>query len=112
MYCDTLPIRRGLERYEKAVNDAIKGELKSTAEEMQGYARENAPWQDRTGNARRGLTGSWGLNKYVYYVKLAHSVDYGVYLELSNEKRFEIIAPTMQKFGAGLYSRIKDKIGT
>jgi hypothetical protein len=112
MYCDTLPIRRGLERYEKAVKTAIRDTLKETAKEMQSYARENAPWKDRTGNARRGLTGSWGVNQYVYYVKLAHSVEYGVYLELSNEKRFEIIAPTIQKFEPSLYDRIKEKIGT
>lgn len=110
-YCDVSPIRRGLERFEKAATDAMKHACKETSGEMQEYAKANAPWRDRTGNARAGLKGSWGMNQYVYYIKLAHSVSYGVYLELSMEKRFEIIAPTMAKYSDRVWEIYKELMG-
>ena len=110
-YCDITPIRIGLERFEKAASDAMKQACKETASEMQAYSRANAPWRDRTGNARAGLTGSWGLNQYVYYIKLSHSVSYGVYLELGYEKRFEIIDPTMNKLSGRVWEIYRSLMG-
>ena len=97
-YCDTAHIFGGLARFQMVTEDKLKQACKETSVEMQEYAELHAPWRDRTGDARAGLRGTWGLNQYVYYIKLSHSVKYGVYLELGMEKRFEIIAPTMKKY--------------
>ena len=97
-YCDVSHVLRGLSEFDEQARAKLKQACRQTATEMEAYAKENAPWQDRTGDARRGLTGSWGLNQYVYYIRLAHSVRYGVYLEMYNEKRFEIIAPTLRLY--------------
>lgn len=60
-------------------------------------AKENRPWTDRTGNARRGLTGSVEMSATDLAVRLAHTVSYGVYLEYMQAGRFSILMPTMLK---------------
>ena len=110
-YCDISHVLRGLSDFGEQSKAKLKLACKQTASEMEDYAKANAPWQDRTGNARRGLTGSWGLNQYVYYIKLAHSVHYGVYLEMYNEKRFEIIAPTLRKYETRVWEIYKNMMG-
>ena len=68
------------------------------APKMQAHARSNAPWHDISGDARKGLKGGTVIkgNKVIIYI--AHSVDYGVYLELCNDKKYEILDPTVDKF--------------
>jgi len=110
-YCDVSHILRGLDRFEQYAQDKLKAACKQTAREMEEHAKEHAPWQDRTGAARAGLTGSWGLNQYVYYIKLAHSVRYGIYLEMYNEKRFEILAPTLRQYENRVWEVYKELMG-
>ncbi len=62
---------------------------------MQNYARRNAPWTDRTGNARAGLFYVVKQEPGRVTIYLCHSVDYGVYLELAHGGRLEIIWPTI-----------------
>lgn len=70
----------------------------------------NAPWTDRTSNARNGLNGevvvvpkkSWALVLY-------HQVPYGIWLELANGKKYAVIIPQIQKASAGL-ERLLDKL--
>lgn len=65
--------------------------------EMQNYARINRPWKDRTGRAKQSLTATVEEDEgYKLRIKLAHGVDYGIYLELANEKKYAIIAPTIR----------------
>ena len=110
MHVDISHIIRGLDRYSKAVQDGLKVACKSTADEMQTHSKARAPWTDRTGDARSGLTASWGVNQYVYYIKLANTVPYGIHLELGMGKRFEIVAPTMKKFANRPWELLKAKL--
>lgn len=107
-YADTSHVVRGLANFADYTQDKLKQACKETAQEMEDYARENAPWRDRTGDARANLTGSWGLNQYVYYIRLAHGVPYGVYLEMYHEKRFEVIAPTLRKYENRVWEIYRD----
>ena len=109
-YCDMSNVRRGVDRLDDALQASIKATFKQTASDMEAYAKSNAPWQDQTGMARAGLRGSWGLNQYVYWIKLEHGVEYGVYLELSNEKRFAIVAPTADRFLPNLLQGVRNEM--
>lgn len=65
---------------------------------LEGRAKENAPWRDRTGNARAGLYGSTelrGLMRNEVVIKLGHSMEYGVFLELARDGRYAILKPTI-----------------
>jgi hypothetical protein len=63
------------------------------------YARQNAPWADRTGDARAKLSTKVRENKNSVVVRLAHGVPYGIFLELCNSGRYAIIRPTITSMG-------------
>lgn len=67
------------------------------AAKMEGEAKQNKPWQNRTGDAQKGLFGEAKAENTELKVRLAHSVDYGVYLELANNGKYAILEPTVQK---------------
>lgn len=66
------------------------------AEAAQESAQANAPWTDRTGNARQSLH-AWAeeTSAAIVTVYLAHGMDYGKWLELAHGGRFQIIEPTL-----------------
>lgn len=87
-------------RYEKILGTVIETGLNTIKEAMERYAKENAPWEDRTGAAREGLktvmVADPKSGRYIIY--LGYSVDYGVYLETSNGGAFAIVGPTVRHF--------------
>ena len=69
------------------------------AANMENYGKVNKRWQDITGNARAGLHGGYFWeNTEVLKTFIAHSADYGVYLELANDGKYAILQPTINKF--------------
>jgi len=71
------------------------------AEKMEGYAKENRPWTDRTSRARQSLKGDWEKAGNSYKIQIAHGVSYGVWLETAHERRYAILLPTVNKVGYG-----------
>ena len=49
---------------------------------MEAEAMARAPWRDDTGAARGGLIGTARMNAHGATITLAHSVEYGQFLEL------------------------------
>jgi len=71
---------------------------------IESAAKENAPWTDRTANARQGLRAfHQELTEGSVALYLKQSVDYGVFLELKNSGRYAVIMPTLEAH----YPRIK-----
>lgn len=103
-----------LDAHEKAAA-AIKGFAETGAKKLEAYAKENARWKDRTGDARRRLKGSAEQVKNGYQLSLAHGVDYGIWLELAMERRYAIIEETIQKVGEEevmpAFEKFMDKLG-
>jgi hypothetical protein len=95
--------------------DAIRPSLKSAAQKGQAYmsrtttyhalraeayARVEAAWRDRTGNARQGLKATaqnGGSSRWHYEIWVSHSVNYGIWLEVRFGGRYAIIAPTIRR---------------
>ena len=73
--------------------------MASGKEEVELYARMNAPWSDQTGAARAGLTASVYQDGGEIVLELAHSVDYGIWLELIQDGAFAVIMPTLEALG-------------
>lgn len=61
--------------------------LNRIAQSMEKDAKKNAPWTDRTGRARAGLTGSVERDGKTMRLKLAHgsNIRYGKYLERGHQ---------------------------
>lgn len=89
-----------------AVPHQIEEEVLDTAVEALEYAQSNAPWNDRTGDARSGLDVDVQMEGNVIVWDMFHSVDYGLYLETRWNGKFAIIMPTLEiyasRIGRGL----------
>ena len=72
----------------------------------EGKMKAEAPWTDRTGAARTGLFTdkfhAGTLSKGVHKIVFGHSVDYGIWLEVANSGRYQIIMPTVKSVGTDL----------
>jgi len=68
---------------DRKLNRAIFGVAKYWDGRVEAYMKHKAPWKDRTTNARNGLFAkAVKLADGMYAIILAHSVTYGIYLEL------------------------------
>lgn len=67
-------------------------------------ARNNAPWDDRTGDARRGLTTTVENDQGLISLYLFHTVDYGLWLEVIQNGRFAIIMPTLEQEAPAIFA--------
>lgn len=77
------------------VDEARQAACAQLAQQMEEYAKANAPWQDQSGDARAGLHAWVEEGDLTSTVHLAHSVDYGAALEFEG---FPIIFPTIIQF--------------
>ena len=72
------------------------------------YMRDNAPWTDRTGNARAGLNVETEVNTNNVTMYLYHQVPYGPWLELRWSGKYQIINPTIEVFAPKLLQLVAD----
>lgn len=89
----------GLQKLESRSDAAIRMYAEQGAEMLRDSAQENRRWTDRTGQARQRLNGYVGKIAEGYRITLAHGVDYGLWLELANEKKYSIIPQTIEYVG-------------
>lgn len=67
------------------------------AAKMAAYAKQTAPWTDRTGNARQSLTGIAVKTATGIVIYLAGLMSYSIFLEVANGGRYQVILPTMER---------------
>lgn len=81
---------------------------------IETYMKVSAPWTDRTSNARNGLRAVHvAVAKFRHWILLTHSVDYGIYLEASNDGKYAIVIPTLRVWGPktmALFVKMMDKL--
>lgn len=85
----------GLESLEDSSDVAIRMYSETIAKDFEAHAKACRPWKDRTGDARKRLVGYTLKKSNGYRIILAHGVEYGVWLELANNKNYAIIQPTI-----------------
>lgn len=89
-----------VERYGDRVLQAVAAVTQRVATEMQNQAKADAPWTDRTGNARTGIFGTSEADfaAHVVTIFLSHgaTIDYGIWLELANSGKYAVIMRTME----------------
>jgi len=123
-----------IERYGERVLIAVQAVANFIGIEMANQGKLNAPWEDRTGNARSGLfyavdgydletiTGqvsseaaqlntdgvSVSGSRDELVIAFSHTVFYGKFLELSNGGRYAIIMSTIQQHLPQLEKMLND----
>lgn len=68
----------------------------NAASRMEGEAKRNARWTDRTGLARQTITGYSGWQGKKLRMGISGNMEYSAYLELGHEGRFAILWATVQ----------------
>lgn len=86
---------RNLQDWAERRRAAVVALAEEWAGTVEGRAKENASWKDRTANARNGLRGETVVKRDEVLIALAHSVDYGIFLELARDGRYAILKPTL-----------------
>jgi hypothetical protein len=81
------------------------------AQRIAAYAKGNAPWTDRTGNARQGLTGLCIPAATGFTIYLFGTVFYQIYLELAHGGAYAIILRSMEAHYGPLMAAIRSLIG-
>ena len=77
----------------------IAASMQMHSKRAQAFAKRGAPWTDRTGNARSGLNAQYEGGGSSHRIVVAHSVSYGVWLEVRWSGRYAIINPTIAHEG-------------
>lgn len=93
---------------------ALYGVCKYWDGRVEAHMKHNAPWKDRTTNARNGLTATAQKSGSTvaasnFAIILSHSVDYGVYLEEGTENMTArpIIMPTIREYAPKVMATLR-----
>lgn len=94
--------------------DGIEGRaeeaFREAADQIVAYAQANAPWTDRTGDARTGLTADVYTESGSVVLDLYHTVDYGLWLEVIQNGAFAIIMPTLETFAPMVFEQAGGRV--
>jgi hypothetical protein len=102
----------GLEEFPDVLDRALSRSMDFFTPQVEGYARSNAPWTDRTGNARNGLRATTEHSPGSRHaIVLSHSVPYGIWLEVRWDGRYAAIEPTINAMGPQVMQSIQGLIG-
>lgn len=89
----------GVAAYEVSVVRMLETGAKTVAGQMETTAKRNAPWTDRTGNARRTMTGFavWDENGGLL-VGISGHMPYSPDLEEKHFRKYSILFPTVYSY--------------
>jgi len=113
-YFDCSKMTKGLVQLDIKMKVMLLMFAQTEATILESYMKVNRVWTDRTSMAKNSLTGRAGYKgESGVRITLAHGVDYGLWLELANEKNYAIVEPTVRLRGPEVIKDMKgllDKI--
>lgn len=103
---------QGLDTIQDKMFEALRIISHSAAKQMEAYAKANARWVDRTGNARQKLTGdAYWVNPKTLETVIMHQMDYGVWLELAMGRKYAILEESLKQVTPDLLKAYKKLVG-
>lgn len=81
--------------------------MEFTVSDAEGYAKQNAPWHDRTGNARKSIAHASYADDTKVVGAVGIGVYYGLFLELCNQGKYRILRPTLDIYRYKLMDNMK-----
>lgn len=103
----TDPFSDSMPELRDKMDKAIGRTMEYSATNLQNHMRTNAPWTDRTSNARNGLFGTYRKDTSRHRIILYHTMPYGIWLEVRHNARFAIIRPTIESQGPGVMNLLR-----
>lgn len=102
-------LSQNLDEFQDRLKYAVQMYASTKANELEALMKVNRKWTDRTGMAKARLNASISEpDENTIRITLAHGVEYGIWLELANEKNFAIIAPTLSQQGPRVIEGLND----
>ena len=102
-------LSQNLDEFQGRLKYAVQMYASTKANELESLMKANRKWTDRTGMAKARLNASTSdPDENTIRITLAHGVEYGIWLELANEKNFAIIAPTLSQQGPRVIEGLND----
>lgn len=104
--------------YSAAIHQGVINIALRRAPEIENWMKDNAPWTDRTGNARQSLftvvKGSEMVmdmaNKMVNII-LSHGVHYGLFLEVSRAGKYAIVNRAIDHWAPIIWADVLRMLG-
>lgn len=107
-------IQRRLRELNPGIESAIEKVVQRQAPKAEAWMKTNAPWTDRTGNARATLRAIPVREGDTHNLELVGGMPYQIYLETKQSGRYAIIQPAMIHFGRILMAQLEglmDRLG-
>jgi len=95
-------LKRNIDELDRKVDMGVRIIVDMNASRGESFMKTNAPWTDRTGAARAGLHTSTAHSPSEHSILFAHTMDYGIWLEVKNSGEYEIIMPSVKHTGRQL----------
>jgi hypothetical protein len=103
-------LSEGLAIAEVEVPKKLEENVLAVAIQALAFAKEQASWTDRTGDAREGLDTDvvYANNSIIW--SMYHTVDYGLWLETIQSGRFSVIMPTLELFASRIGDHLSEDV--
>jgi hypothetical protein len=96
---DQSGLTTNLSTLDRKINAGVSRIVQMQATRSESFLRTNAPWTDRTANARNGLYARAESSRGKHSILLAHSMPYGIWLEVRWSGKYGIIPEAVRTGG-------------
>jgi hypothetical protein len=96
---DAAGLIANVERLDPRVDAAVGAVMERQGDLATAHMKINAPWTDRTGNARSGLGAKVFKQGSRWVMNLFGRANYQIWLEVKQDGKYAIITPTIQTWG-------------
>lgn len=105
-FFDSAEFEGNLESLSAKLGVGVEEAMEEWGPVLVDYAQANAPWADRTGEARAGLDYDVYEEGGEVVLDLMHTADHGYWLELIQGGRFAIIMPTLEAHAGAIFESV------
>lgn len=93
--------------YARSIHAGVEAIANRYKPEIENWMKANAPWTDRTGNARQGLYADVdSVAGRMVTLILAHGVEYGLWLEIRHAGAYAVVNPAIDHFAPRIWADI------
>lgn len=103
-------LKRNLTNFDHDINALVAGVVDYRGDKSVAWMKTNAPWKDRTGNARATLA-AYGVHGYDFHELHLHGgMPYQIWLEVRWAGRYAVIGPAVKYQGLALMNQLRNLI--
>lgn len=107
----TLQLRKNVRELGPKIERRVNATMLFGAAKGMAYMKENAPWTDRTTNARNGLHTQPYVADKSKTITFSHTMNYGIWLEVANNGKYQIIMPSVLHTGKQIMRSLNNTLG-